>query len=118
MHNLTQLTILPNGNLNFRLTDEGRAHYIDNNEADAAHPMLCDEDFFLDYIEPYWCNGYSIVRPEDIGALTDSLLISDSGQDDNGKYPDDMKVWYFNDYMLVSYMDALGSDEGITFTLA
>jgi len=115
---LTSLTYLPNGNINFTLTDEGRK-FVENPDSE-VHPMYTDEDIFLEMIENHLCNGLSLIRPEQIGALTESVLISDESimEPDDPDYREwHGKLWYFNHYMVQSYMEALCSPEGITFTL-
>jgi hypothetical protein len=116
---LTSLTYLPNGNINFSLTEEGR-NYVNDPESEPSHPAYTDEDIFLEMIENHLCNGLSTIDPYSVGAMTESVLLTDIPFTDAMDEPDpspDRKIWYFNYYMVQSYMEALCSPEGITFTL-
>lgn len=65
------------GNLRIKLTREGRAEIRDN-------PDRSDNAFF-NLIEYQLGNGWETIAPEEIGALTDAIIISDECErDDHG----------------------------------
>ena len=59
-------------------------------------------------LEPFSVNGgYSLLKPEWIGALTEAPIISSEPivfDEDNLPYslPETAKTWYYNDYMISS----------------
>ncbi len=58
-------------------------------------------------------NGYTIVKPEDVGALTDGLLIGDGNYDDSGEnYTGN--VWWFADYAVKGFVEELAAGNAIT----
>ncbi len=67
-----------NGNLEIRLTPEGRAELAELPEEELQH----DHDIF----EVQLCNGWERIAPEECGALTDALIITDDCErDEHGK---------------------------------
>ena len=104
MNQLTTFEIASNGNLIFKLTASGLAEI---NEAQADGKNIHADDFFLTIVECPLCNGLSIVPPEDIGAFTSSLIFSDSSKDDEDKWPNDMKVWWYPNYQVRSPVEDL-----------
>ena len=82
----------------------------------------CD-DFFIDVVEACWCNGLSLVQPEHIGALTDSIIFSDGTILDDYGNPDPELIketnfyWYPN-YMLQSPIEALARYSKVVFVKA
>src|SRR5688500_16695805 len=99
----TQFDVDNSGNLVITLTEEGKQWLNDYDK------VSTDEDCFIELIEDKLCNGYSLVNPEDIGALTSSLLIAD-GVLDNETTEEEARntnVWYYNWYAVRSYLDDL-----------
>ncbi len=47
------------------------------------------DDFFLELIEYHLCNGWRLVSPESIGAMTDAIILEDS----NGAFYTNI-AWY------------------------
>jgi hypothetical protein len=90
------------GNLVISITPEER------NELKEQYPddQINDERVFIDLIEYQLCNGYHLVNPENIGALTSSLLISDGILDEETteEEANDTNVWYYNYYAIRSYI--------------
>lgn len=115
MHKYTNLEILPNGNLKVTLTEDGKNELPDLKEKYGEN----DEAIIIDLLEYNLCNGYSIVAPEHIGALTASLMIADSFIDEETTQEelDRINVWWFPNYMVQSYLDGIDS-EGVIFTKA
>lgn len=60
------------------------------------------DDVMYDVFEPVVCNGLAWVAPEDIGALTDAPILSDDSKDDDDKYPEDAKFYWYPSYQLKS----------------
>jgi len=66
-------------------------------------------------LEYHLCNGWSMVRPEEIGAMIDGLIISDdTDRDDSGELTYVGVVYWFADYAVVDVIDTLLSGEIIT----
>ena len=73
-----------------------------------------DSQQYADSLDRYLCNGWELVSPEEIGALTsDPYLISDDfPRDDNGE-PTAVKssnVWFFPWYQTVSLFKVIHLD--------
>lgn len=70
----------------------------------AEHTASADlqtDHAFIEAIETLLCNGLSTAQPEAIGALTDSIILSESCAPDIGEsYPEDAKFFWFPAYML------------------
>lgn len=76
--------------LKISLTDDGLAEVKEN-------PDITLEEL----LEQPLCNGWEFVRPEVIGALTDSPILSnDTTQDDRGNYTHVGNVWWFPNYQI------------------
>jgi hypothetical protein len=91
------------------LTDEGREELENLKKL----PIM---DALYELFEYYTCNGWTWVKPEEIGALTDSPIISnDFEYIDNDKQFDDTKkyysVYWFPDYMIKSEIEELEKGE-------
>jgi hypothetical protein len=123
MQNGTIFKVLPNGNLNITLTEEGREWLREEMEQQDEGELdffVNDEMVFLELCETPLCNGYNQVSPETVGALTDSLILSDGILDEETteEQAKATKVWWFPNYAICSYLADLIQPEGITFTLA
>ena len=68
----TTIEKLPNS-IRISLTNEGRVELTDLKKDDTLSP----NDIFVRLIEYHLCNGWELVSPENIGALTSSLILSD-----------------------------------------
>lgn len=101
----TKFDIDNSGNLIITLTEEGKQWLNDYDKVDT------DEGCFIELIEDKLANGYSLVDPEHIGALTNSLLIADGTIDEETAAEDyvNTNVWYYNYYAVRSYLDDLKS---------
>jgi hypothetical protein len=108
----TDQTIDENGDLVFTLTPDGEKELAYQVE---EYPTKPDEDIFIAMIEDHLENGLQFVRPEEIGALTSSLLLTDGHRDDDGDYEGDGSVWYFDRYMIEGYAETLANDGKIVF---
>ncbi len=97
----TTFEIQPDGSLLIKLTNEGKRELGDLLEVKSK----TDEEIFLELIESALCNGYHIVQPEMIGALTSSLILSDDIIDDETPEDANVNVWWFPMYAIKSYID-------------
>lgn len=92
------------GNLVITLTPEGREWLTENYSKDEN-----DENIFIELNEYQLCNGFNLVNPEDIGALTSSLLIADGwiNEETTPAQAQHINVWYYNYYVIHSYLHDL-----------
>ena len=108
--------VLPNNNLRITLSKEGRKEakqYKDKR----------DEEFLWDMFEDIFCNSeFEMLRPEDIGALTDSVIMAfcvPKDKDGNiQKFDEQTKIWWFPNYMVTSIYDQLKNDQESVLTFA
>jgi hypothetical protein len=112
MRGYTDQTIDENGDLVFTLTEDGRSELAYQIE---FHPGISDENLFIAMIEDHLENGFQFVEPEEVGALTSSLLLTDGHRDDDGEYEGDGSIWYFDRYMIDGYAETLANDGKIVF---
>ena len=108
--------ILPNNALKITLNKDGRK------EA-KSHKDKTDEDFLWGMFEDIFCNSsLEFLRPEDIGALTDSIIIGyDIPKDDAGEiqeFDGQEKVWWFPNYMVTSIAEQLKENKECVLTYA
>lgn len=67
-----------NGALVIRILPDCRAEVEEIEDRDS-------DNAFLDLIESQICNGWTLINPKDVGALTDALIITDDCDfDDSG----------------------------------
>lgn len=60
------------------------------------------------------CNGWSTVDHEEIGALTDGLIVTRADErDDNGKLVKLGRVYWFADYAVTDAVEGLGSGKAL-----
>lgn len=71
---------LPNGNLRITLTEEGH-ETIREWMADCGSEDTQNQ-WFPDLIEYQLCNGWEWISPEECGALTDALIVTDAAERD------------------------------------
>src|ERR1051326_6074861 len=74
----TEFEKLVNGKLRIALLDEGR----ESVQEIAAKEISADSKL-AETIEWQLCNGWSMLRPEDIGALTEAPILSEEADFDN-----------------------------------
>ena len=73
----------------------------------------------FDLLEDHLCNGWEMVPPEDIGALTSSPILSDSAvRDDDDKLTSIGDVYWFPEYQVKSELEELLEKGFVDFTLA
>lgn len=104
--NLVSAEELPNGDLKIVAVDkEGIEEATD----------------FVDAIEQLWTNGYNMIAPEDIGALTDAPIIGKDpkqGEEDKLIWDENSKDWWFPQYETVDPLEELKTKDEVIFTLA
>lgn len=107
---------LPDGNLKVLLTPEGREELealIEDISDDCQDKIWRQptENIWYELTESHWTNGsYEMLRPEDIGALTEAPIIGldIARNDDNVVVLDDIsRVWYYPDYMIKDELSEL-----------
>lgn len=117
MGNNTNLTYTAK-ELTIELTEDGRVELLAELENKGEH--FNDEDVLWELLEEHWTNGaIDSVRPEEVGALTDSLLlVQDAPRNDNGdlELEADAIVYWFSSYCINSYIEVLLKDGKIVFT--
>lgn len=111
-----EMEILKNGNMKFLVTDKEEF----NEELlrlDDENSHYTDESLFIDLIESYLCNGYSLVDPMNCGALTESLIISDEyiDEDTSKEIFEAANFWWFPRYTINGYCELLKNDGEIIF---
>lgn len=106
-----EFDILPDGNLKISASKELRAELGQDNE-------LWQESYENDVNE----DGWRILDPADIGALTDAPIICDDNWtvDDDGDFEvfPEAKVWWFPNYMVENPMETLATTGEVIFTSA
>lgn len=115
--NYTDFEILQNGDLKISLTAEGREVLPELMEKNRGYSALAD------LIETQLCNGWHWLNAEQIGALTDSPILSnDVEYIEGGEYPDNIKqvngMWWLPDYMVTNELEELDKNGFIIFTKA
>lgn len=93
------------GNLHIHLTRNGRRHFAEIQEqrdAYGIHAALCA------LLEDHLCNGWEMVPPEDIGALTAAPILSDEiSRDDEGRITELGRVFWYPDYQVRDEIEEL-----------
>jgi hypothetical protein len=80
------------------LHPSGRRHFSEirqQRDAYGIHAALCA------LLEDHLCNGWEMVPPEDIGALTAAPILSDEiVRDDDGRVTEAGRVYWYPDYQV------------------
>ncbi len=102
-----------NGNLVITLTNLGR-EFIDDALANGTN--IDSDEFMTDLFEGKLCNGWELLRPEEIGALTGAPILSDETErDDSGSLKKLGRVYWFPNYQIESPIRTLWEKEIVTF---
>jgi hypothetical protein len=91
-----------------------------------GHDEICSEtikgrnidsnDFMNEVFEHQLCNGWEWIRPEEIGALTDAPILSNTvKRDEDGKLVNCDRVYWFPDYAVESPIRTLYNDGKVVF---
>ncbi len=87
--------ILENGNLRIERT---------NDQGEEMREFLTDcqndEMFLCEFFEQDLVNGFSLVAPETIGALTEGVIISDGIIDDETETLEGINIWWDTQYAI------------------
>lgn len=71
---------------------------------------------FLDLIEDWLCNGWEVIKPEEIGALTSALILSNEiVRNKYNEVIDIGKVYWYSDYQIKSEVQELFDNGEILF---
>jgi len=101
------------GNLRIRLNRSGRRHFAEirqQRDAYGIHAALCA------LLEDHLCNGWEMVPPEDIAALTAAPILSDEiSRDDEGQVTEAGRVYWYPDYQVCDEIDELRSHLMLVF---
>jgi hypothetical protein len=93
------------GDLRIMLNANGRKNFAEIEEerdAHGIHAALCV------LLEDHLCNGWEMVPPEDIGALTAAPILSDEiVRGDDGKIVEAGRVYWFPDYAVRDEIDEI-----------
>jgi hypothetical protein len=113
MKNLVDFT-KKNGSLVIKLLPEGREFL--KGKQDAENWKKGTNPIFLELIEYQLSNGWDLILPEDICALTSSLILSDEAEYNNtGELVKIGRVYWFPDYAVVCELEVLLEKGEITF---
>jgi len=116
---LTKFEVLGNGDLKISLTNEGK-EYIEDLRNESGDYTKGWSEMISDLFDHEISNGYSYVQPEDIGALTSSLIISNGIIDDETTQEDldSIDLWWFPQYEVRDEVKDLEDNGFIIFSKA
>jgi hypothetical protein len=101
------------GNLSIALTRNGRrelATIVEERDAHGIHAAL------VALLEDHLCNGWEMVPPEDIGALTAAPILSDDIlRDEEGRVTEVGRVFWYPDYAVRDEIEELRRDLVLVF---
>jgi hypothetical protein len=98
-----------------QLTEEGREELLAEQVNDGEYGRPTNE-IFTDLIEWHLGNGWKYLDPMEIGALTDSLILTDEAErNDHGELVKLGDVYWFPDYAVTCELNEMLAG-GVTFT--
>jgi len=101
------------GNLHILLNRNGRRHFAtirEERDAFGIHAALCT------LLEDHLSNGWEMVPPEDIGALTAAPILSDEiGRDEDGRVTEARRVYWYPDYQIRDEIEELRAHLKLVF---
>lgn len=81
--------------------------------------FIGDDSAIVELLEFQLSNGYDMIRPEEIGALTSAPIVGhDVKRDNQGNFIDAKKIWWLADYCTVLVWEELKNGNSVTFQLA
>ena len=90
-----------------KLTDEGREE-LNALRFGVDGWVKGTNDILLDMLEDHLCNGWEMVPPEDIGALTSAPILSEEVvRDDYGTLVSVGKVYWFPNYQIECELETM-----------
>jgi hypothetical protein len=93
------------GNLEIVLSERGRAAF---DEIEEERDRYGIQAALFALLEDHLCNGWEMVPPEDIGALTAAPILSDEiTRDDQGQVTEAGRVYWFPDYAVRDEIEEL-----------
>ena len=119
-------------NLKFEIINDGKtlrvtaenpadfAQFIKDHEDDALTSYTPNSDqAFMELTESYSCNGWLVTTADNLGHLSECLLISnDFEMDNNGKYSTDKFYTNISDYQIVGPLYCILENGYYDFELA
>jgi len=104
--NYTDFEILPNGDLKITLNPEGKIELTETQEQ--YKDSWNDFDLFYNIIDYHLCNGWTRLYPEDVGALTESPILSqDVSYNDNGDIETVGDIFWYPNYQVENLAEKL-----------
>ena len=101
------------GNLSIELTRNGRRDFgtiVGERDAHGIHAALCT------LLEDHLCNGWEMVPPEDIGALTAAPILSDDIlRDEEGRVTEVGRVYWYPNYAVRDEIEELRAHLTLVF---
>jgi hypothetical protein len=114
--NYANFEILPNGNLKISLTNEGKIELTEMQEQ--YKEKWSDETMLREIIEHQLCNGWDWLSAGQVGALTDSPILSNDViyNENTDEIESADHCWWYPDYMVTDFVQALLTDGHLIFT--
>jgi hypothetical protein len=98
------------GNLEFVLTDGGRQEIVELQK-------LPEEEAMYTLLEDHLGSGWEFIAPEEIGALTSAMILTqDADRDDEGALKRVGRVYWDPDYQVRSTVEELAKSGRATWT--
>ena len=109
--------------VDYEITDEGLVFTADVDTRWEIEEQLFDKgkNYYAAVAEVFEypiCNGLSWVEPEDVGALTNSVIFSDASLQDDGTYPDDAQFFWYPAYQIEDPVETLMNTGKVIFEKA
>jgi hypothetical protein len=93
------------GDLEIVLNERGQTNFDKIQELRDAYGI---NEALNALLEDHLCNGWEMVQPEDIGALTSAPILSDEiVRDDNGRVVEAGRVYWYPDYAVRDEIEEL-----------
>jgi len=101
------------GNLEIRLNRSGRRHFSEIREQRDA---LGTNAALHALLEDHLCNGWEMVPPEDIGALTAAPILSEEiVRNEEGRVTDVGRVYWYPDYAVRDEIEEIRTKLALVF---
>ena len=103
----------PDGNLSIRLNQNGRTQFDVVEHIRDEHGI---DEALRAMLEDHLANGWEMVPPEDIGALTAAPILSDEIQrDDRGEIVEVGRVYWYPEYQIRDEIEELRTNLEVLF---